>query len=357
MTRTPLHDTLEAAGAVFGEREGAQVALHFGAAADEYRAAATRPTVTDRSHAGRIRIGGEMRQDYLQRVSSGPMKPLGPGAGAATVLPTPKGRYIAYVEILDFGDHYLALTAPTRREAAEKYIRKFRFGDDVKPEDVTASTVQIEVFGPGAAGVVESALGASVAELTLHHHVEAKVGGASVVIVRGELPEGGGYHLIAPAEAGAKLWEAVTGAGDVNLAGAEAYEWLRVKAGLPAADHEQTEETIPLETDQLGAIDFQKGCYTGQEVIAKLYNYNAIPRRLRGLRFREAGVRLGPEHVIRDGKRDVGRVTTVADLPDVPTSVGLALVRSDQAKAGTEVVVADGARELAATVVDLPFTL
>jgi aminomethyltransferase len=310
--------------------------------AAEYAAAHTGVVAIWRSQEGRVRALDRDRLDLLHRMSTNDLNSLPVGQARQTVLTTPIARIVDVLWVLNRGDTALALTGEGRATAVRRWLAGYIFyNDKVKYVDATAELAQFGLYGPQAAQAAEALLPGAAA-LVENHFLDQD----EVIVLRGRPLAGGGYTVIAPAARAPELWERAIGAGAVP-AGDETYELLRLKAGQPVAGHELTENYIPLEANLWGAVSFHKGCYIGQEIIARMESRGKLARRLMGLRL-EKPVDVGAEVKV-DGAA-AGSVTSAGVLPDLGP-VALAFLKTAHAEPGATVRVG----EAAGTVAALPF--
>jgi folate-binding protein YgfZ len=323
---------------------GQAVPLHYGDAPGEYAAAHSGAVVVRRAHEGRLRVTGRDRLDLLHRMSTNDINNLKPGAAIETVLTTPIARIVDLLWVLNRGETGLALTGPGRATAVRRWLAGYIFyNDQVKFEDVSGELGQVGIFGPRA-GEVAEALVAGAGALADNRLIEA---GESLV-VRGRPLAGAGFTVIAPTDQIERYWQQAVRAGAAP-AGEQSYQWLRIEAGLPAAGHELTENYIPLEANLWPAVSFSKGCYIGQEIIARMESRGKLARRLMGLRL-EGPVSDGGEVRIGADGPVAGTVTSAAELPGYGP-VALAFLKTSQAEVGMRVTVG----EVGGEVVELPF--
>jgi len=317
-----------------------------------YAAALSGAAFADSSDRGRIWMRDRDRAALLHRLSTNHIERLRPGEGTRTVLTTPIGRIIDLLTIHCHDDGLLLVSSPGRGPALTAHLRKnIFFNDRVKLEDATAALGQLTLVGPQAAEAL-AALGLPGFGLPAHATAAGAWQGAAVwVAAAPDASAGGaGFSLYAPAEALPELAAALRAAGAPELDPATR-ETLRVEGGQPAFGSELSLEYIPLETGLWDAISFNKGCYVGQEIIARMESRGRLAKQLRGLRF-PAGAPAGlalPAKLDVDGK-EAGDLTSLAESPRFGT-IGLAYVRTAHAAAGTRV----GAGGAEAEVVELPF--
>ena len=321
------------------EIAGQMVPRHFGDPAEEYAAARRGAAVIPRSHEGRIRAVGRDRLDLLHRMSTNDLTNMAAGEARPTVLTTAIGRMVDALMVLNRGETALCLTSPGRATAIRKWLAgHIFFRDQVKFEDATSDLGQLGIYGPRA-GAVAGALAGGAEALAENCFVERE----GVIALR--LP-GDRYSIVAPADRLEAVWDQAVAAG-ATPAGEEAYQMLRLAAGLPEGGREITEEYIPLETNLWHAVSFTKGCYIGQEIIARMESRGKLARRLCGVKL-DAPVAAGDE--VRTGEALVGKVTSAGTLPDLGP-VALAYLKTASAEPGTHVKVGD----VSGSVVELPF--
>jgi aminomethyltransferase len=307
-----------------------------------YRAARQGAVVIDRAVEGRVRATGRDRLDLLQRMSTQDMIKLAPGQAAFTVLTTPLARIVDRLWVLGLADSNVWITGPGRALAVRKWLSGYIFfRDEVKLSDASTELGQLGLYGAGAAQVAEALLpgAAGLAANALLEH-------EGLIIARGRPLAGDGFTVLAPADRIAAVWAAAEGAGAVP-AGDDTYDLLRLAAGQPAAGHELTEDYIPLELALWDSVSFSKGCYIGQEIIARMESRGKLARRLVGLRLAGPVERGAP---VRVAEREVGAITSTGVLPD-QGPVALTVLKTAHAEPGTRVAVGAVAGE----VVGLPF--
>jgi aminomethyltransferase len=244
----------------------------------------------------------------------------------------------------------LMLTSRGNQSRVMQWLRKYIFfNDDVQIKDVTDETGMISLYGATANQVVAQVSGEELSALPLHHWCAAKIGGAEVTIARADPIASGGFHLIFQRDAQEKVWQALLDVGVVPLS-EETYQVLRVEAGLPEFGHELGEEYIPLEANLWNDVSFKKGCYTGQEIIARMESRQKLAKRLVGLRFDES-VTLPASFWIDD--HEAGVVTSVVHSPALGW-IGLGYLKSSGGGEAQVVQSRSDKRTVAATVATLP---
>ena len=338
MRPTPLHQAQERLGARFADVAGWAAATRFGDARAEYDAARTGAAIADASHRGRIIARGKDTLDLLNRLSTNLVDPLPEGAGQTTVITTGKGRVLDWVTVLPWGEHFLLLTSPERRTEVAEWIDMFTFEEDTTLEDVTESTAMVSILGPSAESLAAQLLGVQVASQALGSTTAAWQGGEALV-ARTDPAGQPGFDVVVRAEAAEALWEAAIGLG-ATPAGRQALEALRIEARVPRWGAEFTEDNNPLEAGLLGEVSWTKGCYTGQEVVARLYNYHRIQRFMAAVAL-PADADIMPGAVLMADGVSVGRVTSVSPIAHDGAQAALASIRSGHAAVGTTLHVGE----------------
>lgn len=307
---------------------------------DAYRQALTAAAVFDRSAAGRVRVTGRDRLDLLHRLSTQDLKALPAGRVASTILTTPIARIVDRIDVLNLGEELLLLTGAGRSTAVRKWLTGYIFfRDEVKLQDVAAERGELVLVGPSA----EAVIGAVLPEAGLPSAGEVSVLD-DVVVARLTVLGDAGFVVLPPA-ASLPLWLDRLEAQGATRGDEAAFEQLRVRAGEPAASHELTDAYIPLELDLWGSVSFNKGCYIGQEIIARIHFRGHVAKRLTGLVLSEPGAiatgfQAGAELTTTEGK-NAGKITSVTFSPKLDRMIALAFVRYDYLASGTSLKAGD----------------
>ena len=332
MQRTPLYDAQEELGATFRDVAGWAVAAHFVDTTADYDAARTGVAIADASHRGRIVASGNDTLDLLNRLSTNLVDPLPDGAGQTTVITTGKGRVLDWVTVLPWNERFLLLTSPERRTEVAEWIDMFTFEEDTTLEDVTDTTALVNILGPSAETLVEQLLGIPAATLLPLGAVTATWQGGETLVARATPAGQPGFDVIVPAVAAVALWDAAVALGASPI-GRNALEALRIHARVPRWGTEFTDDNNPLEVGLIGEVSWTKGCYTGQEVVARLYNYHRIQRFMVAVEL-PADTEYPPGVVLMADGSSVGRVTSVSPIARDGVFEALASVRSGHAAVG-----------------------
>ena len=302
-------------------------------ALDHYRTLTDDVALVDRSNVCLLRIKGSDAINLLDRLSTNDLSTISPGRGISTVLTTNKGRVIDQMRVVIAGDCLLAFISQPARDRVMEWIEFYTFDEDMVVSDITDLTFMVGVAGPRAySSVVRQFADEVVACLPRYGLVVAQLGGVSVTVFRSDFLGRSEFDLIVSVTEGPPLVEILE--SRASYVDPAALEPLRIERGIPAFGSELNEERNPLEAGLTESISFNKGCYVGQEVVARLNTYDKVQRRLAILGWTDGTVSPGDD-LFANGEK-VGVVTSVSAHPK-DGFVGLAYVK--RAFRGDEVVL------------------
>ena len=306
-------------------RDG-RIPAAYSSVREEYAAATQGVGVIDRSYTGRLKASGDDALDLLNRLSTNKLDGLSVDAIMGTALTTNKGRIIDLLFALRQTDYLLILTAPETRRRVADWIDFYTFVEDVTVEDATDDTAMFSLVGDGAADALPS-----LADLPPYGSAALDVDGVAALALRTDFAGARAYDLIAPASDAQRLWNGLTDRGATPV-GYAAWELLRIERGIPMQGRDLTEDYNPLEANLWDFISFNKGCYIGQEVVARLNAYDKVQRHLARLSWEDGDCPSPGDALYADGRR-IGALTSVAP-PECGRSVGLGYVRKAHAEPG-----------------------
>ena len=291
---------------------------------DEYRALTSCVAVVDRSDVGRLIVTGEDALDLLNRLSTNELATLEVGSGAATVLTTNKGRIVDLLHVHRDEDRLIVFTSPGSQQRVAEWIDFYTFVEDVAVEDVTQETAMLSLTGLGSTGFLDKLTDGQASSLATFERLSAQVSGVSAGVYRSDFLSTPSFDIVVDAEHKDRLSAVLTERSAVTVGGSMV-EAVRVQRGIPAFGKELTEDYNPHEANLVHHVSFSKGCYIGQEVIARLQTYKKVSKYLVGLRWEGEGPAPG-SFLAHDGRR-MGIVTSAARLPHTGGNVGLGYVR------------------------------
>jgi tRNA-modifying protein YgfZ len=307
---------------------------------DAYRAMLEGAAVVDRSERGKLALTGGEANEFLQGQVTNDVEGLEPGGGCYAAFLTHKGKMLGDLRILDTGDELLLDCERVALQELFNMIRRFKLGRDVELRKRTLECGLLSLIGPDARRIA----GAADLPEAEHSHRAARIGGAAVRLIATDL----GVDVLCDAADTDPVAAALIAAGALPATD-DAAEVRRVETGRPRYGVDLDDTVIPQEAGlNERAVSFEKGCYVGQETVARLHFRGKPNRHLRGLRL------TGPAasgDALRLGEKEVGRLGSVVESPRHGT-LALALVRRE-AQPGATLDVADG--DVRAEVVELPF--
>jgi folate-binding protein YgfZ len=307
--------------------------------ASEYAAVSDDAGLLDRSERGKLALSGPEAAAFLDSVLSNDIAALTPGRGADATLLTHKGRMLAEVRVLRTEDELLLDTERVALQALFDALHQFAIGYNAELHKRTLEVALLSLIGPRADRLFARA--PSAEELA---HVASEVAGRSVRLVRTRL----GVDVLCAAGDRDAVWAGLVADGALAIGEASA-ECVRIEAGIPLYGVEMDQTTMPQEAAiNERAVSYSKGCYVGQETVARLYWKGKPNRLLRGLRYSDPVESGAP---LRQNEREVGSVASITCSPRFGL-IGLALVRHEVEPGD---ILAIGDTSASATVVELPF--
>jgi tRNA-modifying protein YgfZ len=340
-----------------GEIAGRPITLTYTSLAAEYEILHTRAAVIDRSHRGRTRFRGDGAPATLSGLLTNDIEALAPGHGCYAAALNGKGKVVADVRVFRDEDSLLVDVPPRAFEGWTSLLRKYVNPRAAKVTDESESMRCIGVFGPTARLVVAELTGGSAAGLGVlppYSHALALISGTPVVVAH--VPDGGieGFDLFIPAAAYEDFWARAVASGGAPV-GHSAWEVARVEAGRPEWGIDMDDMTLAQEAnlEALHAISFTKGCYIGQEVVARIHFRGHVNKLLRGLRAAEAEPPESGATLLDAEARNVGDVRSGVSSPRLG-GIALGMVRRG-IEPGTPLTARSDGRECRVEVTPLPF--
>ncbi|MFC6990103.1 aminomethyltransferase family protein [Haloplanus sp. GCM10025708] len=335
-------------GAEFETRGGRELVAHYGRPARTHEAVRNGVGVVE-MHYGVVVVEGDDRREYVDNAVSNAV-PASDGEGRYALLLDPQGKVRTDMYVYDAGERLLVFVPPSQAEPLVAEWREKVFIQDVEIRDASDEFAVFGVHGPQSTEKVASVLtGAGSPEPQLSF-VRGSIGDAGVTAIAADAPTGEeGYEIVCAAADARDVFDALLFYGNPSVPfGHRTWETLTTEAGTPLFETE-LEGRIPNVLGIRNAIDFEKGCFVGQEVVSRVENRGRPSRRLVGLRpdrLPAAGA------AVFDGDESVGDVTRAVDSPSLGAPIALALVDFD---APSELTVRVDGEAVPAPVTDLPF--
>ena len=319
----------------------------------QYDALTQAVALIDRSDIGRLSLTGEDALDLLDRLSTNALQDLSVGHGEITVLTSNKGRIVDVLFVLQEEDSLFVLTGPGNQETVSSWIDFYTIVEEVTARDLTGETAMLSLAGPDATTTLQALLPTQTEVPVAHQAVSAMIGDVQATIIRTDFIGAPAYDIVVSKTDGPQFRNTLLEAG-AEPAEVDATEALRVERGIPAFGKELGESYNPLEAGLMPLISFTKGCYIGQEVVARLNTYDKVQKSLVGLQWDGESAIASGARLLLDGKQ-AGIMTTAATSPHIAGVIGLGYVKKAHAAPGTELLLESPDGPTPVRVTTLPF--
>jgi folate-binding protein YgfZ len=337
---TPLIEAHRAAGTRLVEFEGCVLPESFSNFEKEYRAARDAVALFDTNWHVVLSLTGRDRVKYMHAITSNNIQALADGSGVLALLLTPQGRILAELEIYALPEKLLVLSHASQRERTLTTLKKYIIGSQVQIEDLTDKMGSLAAEGPRAAAVIEETCGVKLGDLAEMSIREITVDAKSCYLLRRSHFGQSGAEFIVSRAALPALWSKLL--ANVRAHGGEpigvaALNALRLEAGIPWFPADFNDAMIPHEAALENThISFNKGCYTGQEIVERVRSRGHVNRKRVSLQFSTAQPP-APGTKLRAGEAEVGFVTSAAFSPAAGVAIGMGYVRREHLAPGTTI--------------------
>jgi hypothetical protein len=350
---SPIVDLLKGLGARTDE-SGAVV--DFGAALLEYNAACGAAALMDRSSLTKLEFRGRDRARFVHNLCTNNVKSLAPGGACEAFVTDVHGKILAFVRIFAAADTIYLDSAPGTSDRLIAHFRRYLITEDVEIADRTSDTAAFLLVGPESRAIAGAAAFQQIPDLPELGHTLVRIADVECRVIASSVLGVSAFEVWSPAVQAAVVWQALRRSGQphgLRPMGETAYAILRVEAGLPQFGIDIDETNLPQEIGRNDrAISFTKGCYLGQETVARIDALGHVNRRLVGLKIDSANLPPSGTSVLAAGK-EIGRITSVVQSPALGV-VALGYVRRGYERPGTELAVASPDRPTAAIVQAIP---
>jgi folate-binding protein YgfZ len=356
-----LHEFQRQAGARFLELNGMEGVRDYGEAAAEYQALRESSGILDLSFRGRLCVLGADRMAFLNGQVTNNVKDLKTGEGCYAALVTAKGKMQSDLNIYCLENELLLDFEPGLSAAVRARLENYIIAEDARVAEAAPHYGLLSAQGPRAAAVLEGlSLRGPQKAFGVARIEEADLG--EIYVANQPRTGTAGFDLFIPAEAmpaaAEKVLTAARAAGG-RWCGWTALETARIEAGLPRFGADMDGTNLPPEAGlDNRAVSYSKGCYIGQEVIARIRTYGQVAKGLRGLRLPDELAALparGDKLFL--GAKEAGYITSATFSPALRANIALGYVRREANQTGTELLVETGGKRFPARIVDLPFVV
>lgn len=343
-------------GAYLGPEDGWELPLHYGDFAGETLAGRRAVGLIDLSHHGKLRISGADRVKFLNGLVTNDVAALRPGEGCWSAALTVKGRVLADFHLYARSDELLLECEAGWHSRLMQHFSSRVIREKVEFTGASEELGLLGLYGPKAPEVLAGFGAPDAASWPLYAHRESRLGEASVPAARTDRLGGPGYELFVPRSGLEDAWTMLMEAGrdrGLRLLGTKAYEALRIEAGCPRLGRDMDEETLATETRLDSALSSTKGCYLGQEVVARSTQRGHVRRHLVGLRIASKLVPPRGTKIVVSGA-EAGWITSSSWGASVAAPIALGYLRVEHEAPGTIVELLVGEERVRATVTELP---
>lgn len=307
---------------------------------------------------GIIELKGEDSLDFLHRISSNSMKDMKKEDVRNTIFTSEKGRIIGVSTVLNFESYLLLISSINSQPKIASWINKYVITDDVKVSNAGHRFNILEISGPQAQSFVNYTCGEAASQIPENSFDVVSTEG--IMFFLAKIKNSGGhvkFWALADLDNSKKLVKYLLdnkGPYDFNLIGEDSYTAYRIEMGIPS-DPELNDLYNPLEAKLNHLIDFKKGCYIGQEVIARLDTYDKVQKQLMGICFPEP-IETNENFVLLDNqKNEIGNVTSITYSTRLKKHLALGYVKKVSAFHGNKLIAKNETKEVEVNLHDLPF--
>lgn len=312
------------------------------------------------SHKGIIELKGNDVLDFIHRISTNAVKDLPKEGLTNTVFVTEKGRIIDLATLMNFEGHQILICSDIHKLKVLSWINKYVISDDVKANDANGKYTLLELIGPQADSLITLICGSVINSIQPESFKIINTEGMLFFLLK--LREKNGsikFWVIADSSNAQKFTKFLIdnkGVFNLSLIGEDAYNIYRIEQGLLISPNELNDNYNPLEAGLKDYISFTKGCYIGQEVIARLDTYEKVQKFIYGIELSE-NIETDSGFVLYDSEgNEVGLITSSVYSERFKKNIGLAYVQKAFANDGAELIARNkSGKEITVSMVTLPF--
>lgn len=361
LKKTPLNDAHRALGGRMVDFGGWDMPVQYTAGViEEHMVTRTRSGLFDVSHMGEIWVEGPDAISFVNRLTTNDVLKLVDGQAHYSAMTNENGGVVDDLLVYRFGQEKLLLVVnagTTDKDWA--WITSHKTDERVELQNASSEYCQIAVQGPDATAIVQNLTETDLSAIKYYHFTTGRVDGVDAIISRTGYTGEDGFEVYAAAEAAEQLWNKILETGNYGAEGGilpcglAARNTLRLEAAMSLYGHELGDDISPLEAGLGWITKFQKGPFTGSEVIAK-QKEEGLTRKIAGFEMTEPGIARDGCDVYIDGEK-VGVVTSGSPAPFLKKNIGLAFLPPQFANDGQEIKIDVRGRQIAAKVVPTPF--
>ena len=355
--KSPLMSFHQANGAAITEHDGWLLPRHFGNVTAEYESIRGGVGFLDLSNRAVLEFTGVDCLSYLQGLISNDLRALSSGEGMYAAFLSQQGKVLGDCRVLAKDESFiLDLWEPLKPRILD-HLNRYLVADEVEINDLTDGYAMLSIQGPSTEQLLGKFVEKDKQPQQPIAHSTAEICGVKVRICRYSHTGEDGFDLMIPVAEIENVARRLTETGSAYSAqwvGTEAYEIIRIEAGIPRYGVDITEDNLILETGLNHAVSFNKGCYLGQEVVERIRSRGHVNKNLTGLAIDgEKPATIGSKVLIAE--KEIGTITSSVYSPALSSAIALAYIHRDHRSPGTQLTLRDNDEVLIARVAQLPF--
>jgi len=358
--KSRLYEAQQAVGAVFKLSDGWELVRSYGNSVLEHQAVRKKAGLIDQSHRGKLRLKGKDRIDFLHGMVTNDIKKLTPGTGLYAVFTNDKAKMLSDARIYCLPDSLWVDLEPEVTDKIQKHLDKYTLSSDVTIENLSDAFGLFSIYGPSSHEILAQLIGSEPA-IKEHSTMTFSLEGVQTLTARNEITGEPGYDLYVPIDRMVPIWNRllqIGGPHGLRPVGLDALDSLRIEAGIPRYGIDMDESNFPMEAGlEKRAISYTKGCYIGQETIARADAQGRMNKRLMGLELSSKSTPavgqaiLAPPTASGTQERVIGTITSAIESPTFGKVIAMGYLHRDFAEPGKDVMI----EGTPAKVVSLPF--
>lgn len=351
--KTQLSTLHESAGTVWMPSHGWEIPAHYGDPAAEYDALKNNAVLFDLSHWTTLCVTGAERNDFIHGMLTNQVKELRPGMGNYQLFLTAKGKTIADCFLSDCDESLFLFGREANRQPLFEGLNKYLIMEDAEIVDETGQHALFSVQGPNAESILKQLESEIALPTEMYHFTETSLQGKSCRIYKSNHTLYGGFDIVLKLDDAESVWTLLCDHSCLP-AGWDVLESARIEAGIPVLGKEMDDSIIPQEASLHHAINFEKGCYIGQETVARLHFRGHVNKELTGFVL-DTNTVPDTELIVQHEGKDVGRITSMVKSFGLDQTIGLGYLRVALKKPENTFTATHGDELIDISVHDLPF--
>ena len=356
---SPLQDYFVSLGFNVDRVNGKKVIKYFSSPESEIKSLNEGVGLVDLSANGILELRGKDVLDFLNRITTNSIKDLPKEGIGKTIFTTEKGRIIDTTTILNFDDYQILICSGLNKMKIKNWIEKYIIADDVKVTDTPGKYILFQLVGPQADSFITLICGNYVNNIQTNKF--KVINGEGMMFFTAKFIDEKGnplYWVLADNQNGQKLilyLNSNIGPFDFNFIGEEAWNSYRIEQGIPVVPYELNDQYNPHEVNLLDMVSFTKGCYIGQEVIARLDTYDKVQKQLFGIEFPEPVGENEQFQLYDEEGNEAGTVTSAAYSYKYKRYLGLGIIRKIYLQDGLQLKAQNASKSMTVSLHNIPF--